>query len=523
MIKKIKKIFENTKKWVRQNPTEFALLVFILFLGAFLRLYRISEYMTFLGDEGRDVIIVRKLLVDFDLIAIGPGTSIGNMYLGPVYYYMMAPALLLANFSPVGPAVGIALLGIITIFFVWYVAREWFGKHAAFIASFIYAISPTVVLYSRSSWNPNIMPFFALLTIWSLWKLWRKKKHGWIIVTGISVSFMLQSHYLGLVILPTVFVFWFLSFLSFKKEKKLKPFFKSSIIASIVVLLFLSPLVVFDAKYGWRNFIAMKKFFTERQATVSAKPWSSLPNMWPNFEQINIRLIAGNNDLIGKWTSINMAIGVAWIVFLKIKKRLTKTKNAAFFVLMVWLFFALVGLGIYKQNIYDHYYGFFFPAPFLLLGGIVEEIIIRFKPKIWCNVFAGFLLFLFVNVVWINIKNNDFWNEPCRQLGRSITVAKKIEEESNGEIFNIAVIAERNYEGAYQYFLEKDNAKLVIIDPQKADETIAEQLFVVCELPEKQCMPTSNPKAEIANFGWSKVEKTWKVSGAILYKLVHSK
>lgn len=85
------------------------LLISILIIGAFLRLYKIDGYMTFLGDEGRDVIIVRNLLVNADPILIGPGTSVGGMYLGPLYYYFMAPFLLLANFSPVGPAVGVAL------------------------------------------------------------------------------------------------------------------------------------------------------------------------------------------------------------------------------------------------------------------------------------------------------------------------------------------------------------------------------------------------------------------------------
>src|SRR3972149_9199904 len=112
-------------KWVKANRFEASLIALTLLVGAFLRLYRIDEYMTFLGDEGRDVIIVRRLLVDFDLILVGPGTSIGDMYLGPLYYYMMAPALLLSNFSPVGPAVMIALLGVARIFLVWYIVREW--------------------------------------------------------------------------------------------------------------------------------------------------------------------------------------------------------------------------------------------------------------------------------------------------------------------------------------------------------------------------------------------------------------
>src|SRR3989337_4374161 len=158
--------------WIKNNKKEAMLLGLILLVGAFFRLYRISEYMTFLRDAGRDSIVVRRLLVNFDPILIGPGTSIGNMYLGPLYYYMIAPALLLANFSPVGPSVLVTLFGIATIFLVWMMGREWFGNTAGLIASFFYSIAPVVITFSKSSWNPNIMPFFALISIYSIWRVW---------------------------------------------------------------------------------------------------------------------------------------------------------------------------------------------------------------------------------------------------------------------------------------------------------------------------------------------------------------
>ncbi|EKD62451.1 MAG: hypothetical protein ACD_52C00161G0001, partial [uncultured bacterium] len=112
-------ISEKIKKKIKINQKEFIFLLLILALSAFFRLWRISEYMTFLGDEGRDAIVVRRLLVFLDPILIGPGTSIGNMYLGPLYYYFMAPWLFLSGLSPVGPAVGIAVLGVATVFMVW--------------------------------------------------------------------------------------------------------------------------------------------------------------------------------------------------------------------------------------------------------------------------------------------------------------------------------------------------------------------------------------------------------------------
>ena len=212
------------RSWILLNKKEFLILLLILLVGAFMRLYRISDYMTFLSDEGRDVLIVRRFITELHPPLIGPGTSVGNMYLGPLYYYMMAPALLLANFSPVGPAVQIALLGVVTVFFVWFITREWFPVKTtggiqvslnvgALVAAGLYAISPTVITFSRSSWNPNIMPFFSLLSIYSIWKVYESRGAsrgvgGWLITLGISYAFVLQSHYLGLFLAPTLFVFW---------------------------------------------------------------------------------------------------------------------------------------------------------------------------------------------------------------------------------------------------------------------------------------------------------------------------
>lgn len=506
----------NIKKWTRENRKEAMVLAVILLVGAFFRLYRISEYMTFLGDEGRDVIVVRRLLADFDPILIGPRTSIGDMYLGPLYYYIMAPALLLANFSPAGPAILIALLGVATVFFVWLIAREWFGQLAAFVASLLYAVAPTVIIYSRSSWNPNIMPFFALLSIYAVWRVWQRRQWKWLIVAGISFAFTLQSHYLGLLLGPVIGFFWLLTLADIRKKKqKVRHFLSYSLLTIALFAGLMSPLVLFDARHGWRNFASMKKFFTQRQTTVSARPWNALPKAWPNFVQTNTRLVAGHNETVGRLISVAMLALLAWLLLFKRKD--LKSHSPAYLILAAWLGFALLGLGLYKQHVYDHYFGFFFPAPFLLLGGLMENLQQGAKNKGKIIVLVVLLLLLVAN-----LRENPLKFPPNRQLQRSQEVAQKIIKEAGPEKFNLAVIAERNYEGAYQYFLERWRAPFVIIDPQRADETITEQLFVVCELPPEKCDPTHNPKAEVANFGWSKVEKEWQIAGTVLYKLVHS-
>lgn len=501
-------------KFIKQNRKEFIALILILLLGAILRLYKIDQYLTFLGDEGRDVIVVRRLLVEADPILVGPGTSIGNMYLGPLYYYFMAPWLWIANLSPVGPAVGVAVLGIATIFLVWWVSREWFGKVASVVVSLLYAISPTIIIYSRSSWNPNIMPFFALLCIYGIWRVWQKNDFKWMLVLGISFAFVMQSHYLGLLLAPVFGLFWLVTFFKSKSKKTLLVW---SAISGLVFAFLMSPLVIFDARHGWRNFDALKKFFLERQTTVSAKPWNALPEMIPLLDKINSRLVVAREMLYGPIITLILLVPLLFITKLTKKIKLTSINRSAYFLLFTWLTISLIGLGLYKQEIYDHYFGFIFAAPFLIIGGLSQNLVDNF-PRRGLSLVITFVIVL----VGINLVNSPIKDPAQRQLQRTEFIAGEVNKLSHGKPFNLALIAERNYDDAYQYFLERDRALMVDIDPQRTDETITDQLFVICELPAEECDPTHNPKAEVANFGWTEIENQWDIMGITVFKLIHT-
>lgn len=514
----LKSILDLVKLWWKLlNKFHFTILLVILATASFLRLYKIDQYMTFLGDEGRDVILVRRLLVNFDPILVGPGTSIGNMYLGPLYYYLMAPALFLANLSPVGPAVQIAVLGVITVWLVWFIAREWFGKVAGIVASALYAVSPVVIVHSHSSWNPNIMPFFALLSIYSIWRVWRHSEWKWLLVLGVAYAFVLQSHYLGLLLLPTLGIFWLLTMASIWRQMTQRlSYIRYTVYSILIFLSLMSPLVIFDARHGWRNFQAILVFFTKRQETVSLKPWNSIPEIWPVLnEKFITRFVAGENLQIGVVVSVLLILGLIFLLALDRKKLL----QSPILLFSTWIFVGLIGLGIYKQNIYDHYFGFMFATPFILLGAIAQQISsARLADKIPNLLIGVGLAFL----IGINLVQTPIKYPPQGQLWRTEMVAQKIAQEAYSEPFNLAVLAERNYEDAYQYFLEWWKKPVRDIDPLRYNDTVAEQLFVVCELPKEKCDPTHNPKAEITVFGWSKIDKEWDINGVKLYRLVHN-
>ena len=81
-------------KFLAKLKSSFSFPIFaVILLAAALRFYRIREYLTFLGDEGRDVLVVKRMLLDGKFTLLGPITSVGSIYMGPVYYYLTAPFL----------------------------------------------------------------------------------------------------------------------------------------------------------------------------------------------------------------------------------------------------------------------------------------------------------------------------------------------------------------------------------------------------------------------------------------------
>ena len=208
---------------------ELVFLITIVLLASFLRFYRLSEYMTFLGDEGRDAIVVKRMLVEHHPPLLGPTMSVGNMYLGPAYYYMMAIPMGIFWLNPVSAAGMNALIGVLTVFLIYYLARSWFGKYPGLVVAFAYAISPVTIIYSRSSWNPNPAPFFTLLGVLGLYKAHQTKNFLWLILTGVALAFATQMHYLSLILIPFLLIVWI--FELFTKVTTKRFFFTGTLIA----------------------------------------------------------------------------------------------------------------------------------------------------------------------------------------------------------------------------------------------------------------------------------------------------
>lgn len=171
-------------------------LIIILGLALFLRVYRTQDFLGFWYDQGRDALVIWDLLHKHKLFLIGPTTGIEGIFLGPFYYYLIAPAYLLGNGSPVYPAIWLAAINIGAIFTLFVIGRRYFSPPIGLLAAALVALSFELVKYQRWLSNPTPLPLFALLAFASLLEIIHNspKLKNWLLLgLGIGLSLQLEA------------------------------------------------------------------------------------------------------------------------------------------------------------------------------------------------------------------------------------------------------------------------------------------------------------------------------------------
>ncbi len=486
-------------------------LLIILGVAAYLRLYMISGYMTFLGDEGRDVLVVMHMIVNHKFTLLGPTASVGGFFLGPIYYYFMLPFLWAWHLNPVGPAIMVALFGIATVFLVFTVGKEFVSPWVGLIAASVYALSPLVIAYSRSSWNPNLVPFFSLLLIYLLWKVMETKKTSHLVWIGVSLGIGLQLHYLFLFLFVVTGIWLLLN-------TKTIPVVRSVPFVLLGFLVGYSPFLAFEIRHGFPNTQTVIRFVLAGQDTgVRAGFFSTVDDvLFRSFGRLLYRLPDGGLwPKLPTWQLYAWFIGTRLTVFLSVALLAWKRGNRAAQLLFLWLSSVVILFGFYQKGIYDYYFGIMFPLPFILVGFILWTLC---KSRVGKIVAIGiWILFLYLN--W---QGRPFQYPPNNQLAQARRIAEAALSHTEGKPFNFALITNGNSDHVYRYFFEIDGRAPVTIENSQIDpdrKTVANQLIVICELSD--CRPLGHPLWEIAGFGRAEISGEWDVPYVKIFRLVH--
>jgi 4-amino-4-deoxy-L-arabinose transferase-like glycosyltransferase len=483
---------------IKNILTKNKLFILVILLAAFLRLYKLEEFVIFLGDQGRDAIIIKRIITFEHFPAIGPISSVGGVFLGPFYYYLMAPFLLLTKLNPLGLALGSVILSLIGLFFSYLVLAK-IKKNLARFFLILTAFSAVLVSSSRFSWNPNLLPFFSFFTLYFFYKFFDTKKIIYAFLSGVFYSLSLQLHYLALlIILPLAFF----SLFNIKKLK-FKNFFYGVSSSVLSFVLFSSPLIIFDLKHNFLNSRNFLKIFTQKDIVSSSSFFSRFGETIVNFFNYTLNL------KLNYFVSLTV-LAVLLIFFLAqnfYKKKLFFQINFLNFFLF------LIGFSSLNSFRYPHYYGVIYLSFFLILTALMTEL---FEKK---NLFLKAIV-LIALIFWIysNFSQYPFsQKEGNFQIQRAKLIAQSIVDKNPRSPYQVVPIPYTEMDGHIRYFLE-------VLGKRPLSEESSEQpqeLYILCY--EKECDALNHPQWQIAAFKNKKVADIWQVDRVKIYKIIHGK
>ena len=482
-------------KKVCSKNKESLVVLFIVLLAAFLRLYRLESLTTFLGEQGRDLLIAREILKG-KLTLLGPPTSISAVHFGPFYHYFNAFFLLLFGLDPLGPAIGFVLLSLVSVYLIYSLASAFGHKRAGFFAAFLFAVSPRMVEYGKHVFNSNFMHNFSIVAVWFLVNFFKtRKRHYLLFLSGIFAGLALQANFLSIGLLIGLFFYLVWEKLSFKKQLW---FYLGSFLAIL-------PYLIFELRHQFYNTKAF--LFLSGSGKVVAFSWLSfLKRIFLAFWQsmyfsFSYRYPLWLNIVI----SLSILLGIAFLLLQKQKNKFLKLN-------LIFIFSILVTVSLYPGPILVHYLGAAYPFIFLVAGLVFEK---ATEGKTRYFAYFIFLGLLLLNLLKVNYSCNGECSMPkgwdldgVRQAGKIIA------RDARGN-FNVAALLDGDTRAyPYRYIIETTGKKPMGVEEYPKAKT----LYVIGRGGAKDIL--SYPVWEISSFLPAEATRVWPIKNGIsVFKL----
>lgn len=477
------------------------LIVIIAIIASFLRFINLADYMTFLGDQGRDALIIKRIITLEHLPLIGPASSVGEIYLGPFYYYMMSPFLLFANFNPIGLGFGVAIMSILGLIISTILIKNEFDKKTSILFFILSTFSFSLVTLARFSWNPNLLPFFSFFTIYFLYLWIKNKRVVFAFIFGSMFAFSIQLHYLALFLIPALFIYFLIKIKTFKNIKTTLTQIFSAIFGFII---FTTPLIAFDLRHDFLNFKGFGKLISgSGESYTGFSYWQKIVDTVVNLMNHALFMPLGNGVIFV--IIFSLIILTSFFVY-------KKTKSDFLLINILCVLIYILSFAFIDSARHLHYFTPIYLSFYFLIATV---------PKIYKSKYVSYSIFSLFLIVFIilNIQGYSYIfyeKNELNQVEHAQKIADSFQNKITGEPIQIVTIPFTESHGQYRYFLDQKKHDLLSQDSGEQ----AQELFVMCF---EECNPDGDAQWQIASFENKKIADEWDVENVKIYKIVHSK
>ena len=351
----------------RPERKHILLLAAIIVFGVFLRLYNFGSY-PFGFDQVQILENAHKIAGGHPTL-IGPRTGPGEMFTGPLIYYLTGFNYLFFQ-NHMSLFLTSAAFFILTGITLAYLAQKYLNQFLKTVSALlIWAFSPYLVALDRITWNPNLTLLAGFLSFFPLLELpYRRAKHADLLFLFLGSFLGYQAHFSGILLPVLVCLIW----LFFIRKQII------IVIASLLGLLVsLIPTLIFDIRHGWLNLHGFLKLF-ENQVSAENYLWLNrlIHNLYITVENQGKLLSFHHSSLviIAIGCLILLVYGIVW-------GKQSKTKHRLHLIIpLIWIVIIAFAYSFYSAGTPEYYYLIQTPA---LIVIIVELIYFFSFQRLW--------------------------------------------------------------------------------------------------------------------------------------------
>ncbi len=249
----------------------------LVLLGMIIRVVEVANGNYVFGfDQGLDYMAARSIAVEHKLTLIGAEAGAGfaglpGVFHGPGYRYILAVLLFISSGNPYGAIVALAVLSLVSLWFMYRLANGIFGSSVARVVLVLAALSPPLTAQARMIWAPNFSAVIAIPFLYAIWAA-RKRTMTAVFFTALLAA-MLYHFELPMAvpaILMTVLYFWFVLRLRTVR-------LWTAVLAGFLLGFF--PMLLFESRHGWgfvKGIISYGARVTESAASTPFSPLKEL-------------------------------------------------------------------------------------------------------------------------------------------------------------------------------------------------------------------------------------------------------
>lgn len=338
------------------------LIVFLTAIIVLFKFYNFPSWYGFDWDQERGALIIKTILVDHKPALLGLETSQGGMFIGSLFYYFVAIFYAIGGMDPMwGVGVNIFFV-VLSVLSISYIGEKLFNKKVGFISTVIYSFSSYLTAFDRTLWNPTPI-FFLCLWGFYLTYLYLKERKLWQLGLGTaSFSFLFNSHFSVLFVVAYLFIILFLF-----GGRKFFLNIKSLLLVSLVFIIMLSTLIIFDSRHDLWNLRHLFLFFVGGNNSGKINILNTVLS-YPAF--------LGNIFYEGLDRIYYLAI-VGLLFVLEFTKLLLKNKNTLLVkLILLYSLMSFLPFLINKSAFLPYYLLFYFPIFIILMADLLSSVFI---------------------------------------------------------------------------------------------------------------------------------------------------